>query len=63
VLRAADTDVFLVTNALAGQCLGLREVADGLWLVSFLDLALGHYDSSTKTFKPADKLAPEHQAA
>lgn len=56
-------DVFLVTNALAGQCLGLREVADGLWLVSFLDLALGHYDCTTKTFKPADKLAPEHKAA
>jgi putative transposase len=56
-------DVFLVTNALARQCVGLREVADGLWLVSFLDLALGHYDCSTKTFKPADKLVPEHQAA
>jgi putative transposase len=56
-------DIFLVTNALARQCVGLREVADGLWLVSFLDLSLGHYDCSTKTFRPSDELAAEGQAA
>jgi transposase InsO family protein len=54
---------FSLTVALAGQRIGMREVADGLWLVSFLDLQLGHYDFATKTFKASDELVTEEQAA
>lgn len=44
--------LFLVSIVLAGQLLGLREVDDGRWLVSFMHLDLGHYDCRTKTFEP-----------
>jgi hypothetical protein len=54
---------FSLTVALAGQRVGMREVADGLWLVSFMDLQLGHYDCATKKFKASDELVTEEQAA
>lgn len=41
-----------VSEALAGQLLGLRELDDGLWLVSFLDKDLGLYDPKQGLFKP-----------
>ncbi len=39
--------------ALAGQLVGIREEDDGRWLVSFLELHLGHFEPSSNTFKPA----------
>jgi transposase InsO family protein len=43
--------VFL-SVALAGLSVGLREEADGRWLVTFVNLDLGKYDPSVGTFEP-----------
>jgi len=45
--------LYKITPALAGECVGLREVEDGRWLVTFADLDLGHLDEKTKRFEPA----------
>jgi hypothetical protein len=42
---------FLAT-ALTGQLVGLREMDNGLWLVTFLALDLGTYDPKLGIFKP-----------
>jgi len=42
--------VFLAT-ALAGQLVGLRELNDGLWLVTFMALDLGTYDPKQGIFR------------
>jgi hypothetical protein len=39
---------------LAGQKLGIKEVDDGIWLVSFLDYDLGNIDLGQKTLQPLD---------
>jgi transposase InsO family protein len=44
--------VFL-TTALAGELVGLREMDDGRWLVSFVSLDLGAYDPKAGRFQPA----------
>ena len=31
---------------------GIREVEDGRWLVSFMDLDLGYVDERTRVFEP-----------
>ena len=41
-----------VSTVLAGQRLGLKEVDDGIWLVSLIDL--GHFDLEQKTLQPLD---------
>jgi putative transposase len=41
-----------VTQALAGERVGLREVKQNRWLVSFLTLDLGHVDAKTFRFEP-----------
>jgi putative transposase len=35
-----------------GQDVGLLEVQDGIWLVSFLDYDLGYFDETSKRFEP-----------
>jgi putative transposase len=45
-----NRQAFLAT-ALAGQLVGLREMDDGLWLVTFLALDLGTYDPKLGIFK------------
>lgn len=39
-----------LSKALAGQDVGLREVDDRLWLVSFMNLDLGYLDARSMTF-------------
>jgi hypothetical protein len=39
-----------LTLALVGHYVGLREVDDGRWLISFVGLDLGYYDEHEKTF-------------
>jgi hypothetical protein len=41
---------FFVSTVLAGELVGLREVDDGRWLLSFANFDLGHFDASAKTF-------------
>lgn len=43
-----------VSTVLAGQLLGIKEVDDGIWLVSFLDYDLGYIDLEQKTLQPLD---------
>ena len=44
----------LLSEALAGQPVGLKEVEDGLWLVSFMDYDLGYLDTQNPKFQPLD---------
>ncbi len=51
-------DRFFLATVLAGEPVGLREVDDGRWLISFVSLDLGHYDLKEKRFTP---IVPEKQ--
>ena len=39
-------------TSLAGQAVGIKEVDDGIWLVSFMDYDLGYIDLEEKTLQP-----------
>jgi transposase InsO family protein len=43
---------YFLARALAHQPVGVREEADGRWLVTFMKLDLGHVNLRTKTFEP-----------
>lgn len=43
-----------VSTVLAGQRLGIKEVDDGIWLVSFMHYDLGYIDLEQKTLQPLD---------
>jgi len=43
-----------ISTVLAGQKLGLKEVDDGIWLVSFLTYDLGYIDLEQKTLQTLD---------
>src|SRR5205085_4622277 len=43
-----------VSAVLAGQKLGIKEVDDGIWLVSFMHYDLGYFDLEQKTLQPLD---------
>lgn len=36
----------------AGQDVGIREVSEKIWLVSFMDYDLGYFDEDSKRFEP-----------
>jgi hypothetical protein len=42
------------TTVLAGQKLGIKEVDEGIWLVSFMHYDLGYFDLEQKTLQPLD---------
>ena len=44
-----------VSTVLAGQKLGIREVDDGIWLVSFMHYDLGYIDLEQRTLQTIDK--------
>ena len=46
-----------LSSALAGEQVGLRELEDNLWLVSFLYLDLGLLDLRTSKVRPIDLTA------
>lgn len=46
-----------LSTALAGQKVGLREIEEDRWLVSFLSLDLGIVDASTGRFEPGSPVA------
>ena len=39
---------------LAGQKLGIKEVDEGIWLVSFMHYDLGYFDLEQNTLQPLD---------
>ena len=43
-----------ISTVLAGQRLGIKEVDDGIWLVSFMSYDLGHVDLEQRTLQPLD---------
>src|SRR5215472_9153608 len=44
----------VISNVLAGQSLGIKEVDEGIWLVSFMQYDLGYIDLEQKTLQPLD---------
>jgi hypothetical protein len=38
----------------AGQSLGIKEVDEGIWLVSFMHYELGYIDLEPRTLQPLD---------
>lgn len=44
-----------LSTVFAGQCVGVREVADEVWLVSFLDYDLGFFDRELNKVEPVGK--------
>jgi hypothetical protein len=45
---AANFQVF------AGQAVGIKEVHDDIWLVSFMDYDLGYFDLETRELEPLE---------
>jgi hypothetical protein len=43
-----------VSTVLAGQRLGIKEVDDGIWLVSFMSYDLGYIDLEQRALQPLD---------
>lgn len=43
-----------ISTVLAGQKVGVKEVDDGIWLVSFMRYDLGYIDLDQKTLQPLD---------
>jgi transposase InsO family protein len=43
-----------ISSVLAGQRLGIKEVDEGIWLVSFCSYDLGYFDLEQKTLQPLD---------
>jgi transposase InsO family protein len=43
-----------ISTVLAGQRLGIKEVDDGIWLVSFMTYDLGYIDLEQRTLQPLD---------
>ncbi len=43
-----------LSKSLAGQAVGIKEVEDGIWLVSFRDYDLGYIDLDKRTLQPLE---------
>jgi transposase InsO family protein len=43
-----------LSKSLAGQAVGVREVEDGIWLVSFMQYDLGYFDLDERTLQPLE---------
>jgi transposase InsO family protein len=43
-----------LSTSLAGQAVGIKEVDQGIWLVSFMDYDLGYIDLEEKTLQPLE---------
>jgi len=43
-----------ISTVLAGQCIGIKEVDEGIWLVSFMRYDLGYIDLEQRTLQPLD---------
>lgn len=47
-----------LSKVFAGQMVGLREVADDMWLVSFMDYDLGYFDNEEDRVEPTTPFKP-----
>src|SRR6476620_7937137 len=48
-----------LSHVLAGQRVGIKEVDEGIWIVSFMHYDLGYIDLEQKTLQPLDTVRPE----
>ena len=49
-----------LSRVFAGQDIGVKEIDDGIWLVTFMDYDLGFFDLETNKLEPLDyPFAPE----
>jgi hypothetical protein len=44
----------IATLVFAGQAIGIKEIEEGIWLVSFMNYDLGCVDREEKTLQPLD---------
>jgi hypothetical protein len=51
-MSVSQEDQFKLSTCLVGQAVGVKEVDDGIWLVSFIDYDLGYIDLEEKTLQP-----------
>jgi len=42
------------STVFAGQAVGIKEVHDDIWLVSFMDYDLGYFDVDTRVLEPLE---------
>jgi putative transposase len=42
------------STVFAGKAVGIKEVHDGIWLVSFMDYDLGYFDLETRVLEPLE---------
>ena len=42
------------SQVFAGQAVGIKEVQDNIWLVSFMDYDLGYFDLETRVLEPLE---------
>jgi hypothetical protein len=42
------------STVFAGQAVGIKEVHDDIWLVSFIDFDLGYFDLETRELEPLE---------
>jgi len=43
-----------LSHVFAGQDIGIKEVSDGIWLVSFMEYDLGYFDRNNKKLEPLE---------
>jgi hypothetical protein len=43
-----------LSTVFAGQAVGIKEVQDDIWLVSFMDYDLGYFDLETRVLEPLE---------
>ena len=43
-----------MSHVFAGQNVGIKEVADKVWLVSFMSYDLGYFDLESRRMEPLD---------
>jgi hypothetical protein len=43
-----------LSTVFAGQTVGIKEVEEGIWLVSFMNYDLGYVDLEERTLQPLD---------
>ncbi|HXX17135.1 MAG TPA: hypothetical protein VEJ47_19695, partial [Candidatus Eremiobacteraceae bacterium] len=43
-----------LSQVFAGQAVGIKEVHDDIWLVSFMDYDLGYFDLETRVLEPLE---------
>ena len=55
ILTAEEKREITLSGVFAGQYVGVTEVADDIWLVSFMDYALGFFDNEVDRVAPVGK--------